>query len=43
MKKSARFFLVLIALSGIATAFADVGGHTKPSGGRIAPTTTTGK
>ncbi len=33
MKKFARFFLMLIVLSGIATAFADVGGHTKPSGG----------
>jgi hypothetical protein len=34
MKKSARFFLVLIALSGIATAFADVGGSTNKTGGR---------
>jgi hypothetical protein len=38
MKKTARYFLVLLALSGIATAFADVGGHTKPTGGRVATT-----
>jgi hypothetical protein len=36
MKKTARYFLVLLALSGVATAFADVGDHTKPSGGRVA-------
>jgi hypothetical protein len=37
MKKTIRYFLVLVALSGVAsTAFADVGGHTRPSGGRIA-------
>jgi hypothetical protein len=37
MKKTARYFLVLLALSGIATAFADgVGGHTKPTGGLVA-------
>jgi hypothetical protein len=36
MKKTVRYFLVLLALSGVATAFADVGGPTKPTGGRIA-------
>lgn len=37
MKKTARYFLVLLALSGVATAFAEgVGDHTKPTGGRVA-------
>jgi hypothetical protein len=34
MKKTVRYFLVLVVLSGIATAFAGVGDHTKPTGGR---------
>jgi hypothetical protein len=41
MKKTARYFLVLLALSGVAsTAFAGVGGPTNPTGNRII---TTGK
>jgi hypothetical protein len=37
MKKTVRYFLVLLALSGVATAFAEgVGGHTKPTGNRVA-------
>jgi hypothetical protein len=43
MKKTARYLLVLLALSGVATAFAEVGGHTKPTGGLYAPTTQSAK
>ena len=36
MKKTVRYFLVLLALSGVAsTAFAGVGGPTKPTGNRV--------
>ncbi len=34
MKKTVRYFLVLVVLSGVASAFADVGGYTRPKGGR---------
>jgi hypothetical protein len=36
MKKTVRYFLVLLALSGVTNAFAGVGGPTNPTGGRIA-------
>lgn len=34
MKKIARYFFVLVVLSGAASAFADVGGATSKTGGR---------
>jgi hypothetical protein len=34
MKKSVRYLIVLLALSGLGVSFASVGGATKKSGGR---------
>jgi hypothetical protein len=34
MKKTVRYFLVLVALSVLATAFAEVGGYTRKTGNR---------
>jgi hypothetical protein len=34
MKKSVRYLIVLLALSGLGVSFAGVGDHTRKTGGR---------